>query len=633
LSTDTSLSIGRVLRVLGVRSVSGYLVPARQPTLLVTLEQVASQVPESVLRRFNDIVAEQVNTDRELSLSSALDQHVVCGPLLRAVLSVLDEENYPLLGVTTALSGGGPRSPVRVILPAWERGFQHISYLLYLWVDLFNALFREEDASAFPQRLKKLRRQLAAVAPQGLNTIRFIQAAHEAGLPWRWVTGNVVQYGWGVKARWLDSSFTDETAQISSRLVRNKLQSTRTLRQLGVPVPENRRATSPDEAVKAADELGYPVVLKVADLDGGRGIFVGLRSAAEVRAAWHEAAKLSKLLMVEKFVRGNDYRVQVYRDEVYHVSHRMPGGVTGDGERTVRQLLDELNADPMRGEPGSNALLKKVYLDEEASALLADSGLAPESVPEEGRFVRLRRASNVALGGRPVPVLEQAHPDNLELAIRVARLLRLDLAGIDLLMPDISQSWRESGGAICEVNAQPQLFTTLPRYLLQKLVPGNGRIPVIVVVTADTSVPWYQSLCAALQRDGRGLGQARPDGAWIGEQKIIPGPLSFYAGALALLSDPAVHTLLAVPGDARLASGLPVDRVDCMVVVGATQAALETRLESRLLALASVSRILLACSVASPLLDKLAQKSRLRQVEESGLAQAIMDEVEKHNES
>jgi cyanophycin synthetase len=339
------------------------------------------------------------------------------------------------------------------------------------------------------------------------------------------------------------------------------------LRKAGLPVPEHSLVKSAEAAVDFAQHLGYPVVVKPADMDGGKGVFALLRTEQSVRDAYAKVVELSGNVLVEKHIEGNDYRLQVHNGDVFWIAHRIPGGVTGDGIGTVEQLLDELNADPMRGEPGTNAWRKRIPLDDEALGLMREEGLDRNSVPKDQQFVRLRRACNVATGGVPVPALDGAHPDNLELGARAARLLRLDLAGVDLLIPDIKQSWRLSGAAICEVNAQPQLSRHLQAELLGRLLTNKGRIPAIVIIGDLGQTAWYGDLQAWAAQSGHCMGLATGEGVWIDGAQV--GAVRGHAleAGLAMLLDPKVDVaFFQLTDDSATQTGLAVDRADLLVV-------------------------------------------------------------------
>ncbi len=424
---------------------------------------------------------------------------------------------------------------------------------------------RGMDPEASLSTLAPLRATLEALAPQGVNTLRFLQAAHDAGIPWRHVHGNVYRFGWGAQSRLLDSSFTDATPRIGAGLARDKTGAAAVLRALGMPVPAHRLARDANEAVAVAAQLGWPVVVKPADQDGGLGVQAGLNTPEAVRRAFVAARALSSRVLVEQHVDGRDHRLQVYQGEVYWVAERVPGGVTGDGTRSVAQLLQALNDDPQRSAAGP---LQRLVFDDEASDLLAEQQLQADAVPAAGRFVRLRRAANISRGGVRVPLpLEKVHPDNLALAARAARALHLDLAGVDLLIPDIGRSWLEGGAALCEINAQPQLAPQLPGWLLQRMVHGQGRIPVVVVL--GHPIPQALALALSEAMPGQRLGLATAAGVWIGGRRVAPGGLGVLAAGGALLADADVDVaLLCLDGAAGLRDGLPVDRFDLLVLAG-----------------------------------------------------------------
>jgi cyanophycin synthetase len=411
-------------------------------------------------------------------------------------------------------------------------------------------------------------------APTGVNTLRFLRAAGEQDVPWRRLAGNVFAFGEGARTRWLDSSFTDRTSSLGANLSRNKAWCAEVLRSAGLPVPDHMPARDAESAVRAAERLGYPVVVKPTDLDRGLGVAADLRDAAEVRLAYDRAREHSQNVLVEKHVPGQDYRLVVFNGRLVLAILRVPGGVTGDGRRTVAQLVDALNADPRRGS-AANSPLARLEPDETAHELLARAGLSLESVPAAGQFVRLRRAANVATGGVPVDVLASVHPDNRLLAERAAEALRLDLAGVDLLLPDISRSWLQTGAGICEVNAQPQFGVITAAHLygsiLRELVPQGGRIPIAVVIGgSDLALEVGRELQRDWQRHGLCVGLTSPGGTWIGERRVAPPAGTFFAAGRSVLSDPTSEAavLVARPRD-LLATGLPFDRCDAVVLADA----------------------------------------------------------------
>ena len=399
--------------------------------------------------------------------------------------------------------------------------------------------------------LQGLLAQLARLAPVGQNNRHFIRAAYRLHIPCQALPGGVWQYGWGRRARLLLSSISDDTRAVGVAWAKDKVATSALLRMAGLPVPAHQLARSAEEACQIAAALGFPVVVKPADLDQGIGVEAGLQTPDEVRRAYERAAKLSPQILLEKHVDGKDYRMLVFQGRLIWANERLPAAVTGDGQSSVASLIEMANRDPRRGAQKWSQM-SPITLNDEAHELLAAAGLSPASVPAQGMWVRLRRAANVSSGGTPVACFERVHPDNAQLAEQAARLLRLDAAGVDLLLPDIAVSWRESGGAICEVNAQPQMGQTSPHIhaqILSSLVQGDGRVPSCLVLSPAGGA-LAQQLTQELQQQGLAATLA-PDAS------ALPG----------CWLDPACGALV-LAGDALslLHSGLPADRFDVLVL-------------------------------------------------------------------
>lgn len=437
--------------------------------------------------------------------------------------------------------------------------------------------------------------KLAKFAPPGSNTLRLLRAARALDIPWTLVADNTYQFGWSQRSCWLDSSFTERSSAIAARLTRNKIATAQVLRRAGLPVPAHALATSADEAERIAAQFGYPVVVKPADRDGGVGVAAGLRTSEAVRKAYAGARRASAQVLVERHVEGADYRLTVLDGRLIWAVQRIPAGVTGDGRSTVSELVQVANADPRRGS-GVQFALRPLRLDVEALELLAEQGAAPDSVPAPTVFLRLRRAANIASGGMPVAVTERVHPDNRRLAEQAAAALRLDIAGVDLLIADVAQSWRQTGAAICEVNAQPNLGSVTAQHLqaeiLRARVAGNGRIPLVLTLGAQA---------AETAQAVRSLWQVQGLRAAL---VSAPAGRGLYASVQARLSDAEVQAVVAVVEDSLLGTGLPFDRCDALVLAGPLEPGM-LRMLSLLLPHTGV--VLVAHAPAARRLERLAQ--------------------------
>lgn len=488
---------------------------------------------------------------------------IVCGVQRSLGLPVYDT------GQALALDSGRARCVIPTQLSALRPLAQVLAALLP-WIDAVQDETHTHDARS--RALRQSVDRLATFGSRASNVPRFVEAAHRLGIPFRELPGGIVQYGHGARGRWLDSTYTDQTPTVAAKLAKSKNWTASLLRRAGLPVPDHHLVASAAAARQAAGQLGYPVVIKPADRDGGIAVSADLQNDEEVGAAYATARQQSANVLVEKHVPGRDYRLTVFQGELLWAVERIPGGVTGDGVHSVAELLAALNADPRRG-AGPHTPLKVLEFDDEARGLLARHGLTATSRPDAGEFIPLRRAANVATGGMPVAVTERVHPDNARLAVRAARTLGLDLAGVDLLIPDIAVSWHESGAFICEVNGQPSLGLATASHLyasvLQRLLPDSGRIPVILVLGAQRPALWTDALRDALGARGLRVGLADDRGVFLDQTPLLKTPSSILAAGEMLVLERQVDAMvLALHDDSPLRGGLPVERYDALLLAG-----------------------------------------------------------------
>jgi cyanophycin synthetase len=391
------------------------------------------------------------------------------------------------------------------------------------------------------------------------------------------VQSGVLQLGWGAQAERMDSSFTGRTSNIAARLARNKLLTSQWLSKARIPVPRQAVATEWNQAQQFARQLNWPVVIKPLDRDQGLGVVAGINSEAMLKSAFEMALKYSsRAVIVEKHIDGNDYRMLVVGGKLFMATHRIPGGVIGDGLLSVTQLVERVNGDPRRG-IGKRSLLMRLELDDEAQHCLEEQGLTREIIPEAGRFVRLRRTANISRGGTAVDVTAMVHPDNRSVAERAARIIGLDIAGVDFLCPDISRSWREAGGAICEVNAQPGFR---PHWLSDPGRDINGevvdwlfrdktpRIPTVAITGTNGKSTVARMLHHIWMTSGRIAGVCTTQGVWVGHELVSDHNLSGFPGAKILLDDPVVEVaVIEMPRKGLIRFGHACDRYDVAVLL------------------------------------------------------------------
>ena len=414
------------------------------------------------------------------------------------------------------------------------------------------------------------RHEMRSNTPQNVNTLPFLAAAHDLGIPSEHVAANIYRFGWGASSALMDSSLTHSTSAIGCNAARDKLIAKKLLHDSGLPVAAGLQVGTAKEAWTAAQKLGLPTVIKPKSADRGLEVHVKLSQQDEVEKAAEAIITRKHQILVERYYKGTDYRLQVYRDNVFRCVERTPAGIVGDGEGTVRERLEALNRQPDRGPVGSGKRKRAIDFDLEAERLLAQQNLSIDSVPEAGQFVPLRSTANVSRGGEMRDVLGLAHPDNLALARRAAEALHLDLAGVDLLISDISRSWLEVGAVICEVNAQPQIATGHGR-LLTKLLGGNGRIPIDIILGLESIEDLR--LATAEQFDlsfYSSLGFVGRDGIFVGDQRYHgPSADQFYAASMLLRCPKVGRLMLALWDPSFLQDGLPIDKVNRLIIVSA----------------------------------------------------------------
>ncbi|HEY6570545.1 MAG TPA: acetate--CoA ligase family protein, partial [Candidatus Limnocylindrales bacterium] len=309
-------------------------------------------------------------------------------------------------------------------------------------VGLVNHLVAPTDpATAFDlmAELEKLIR-LAERLAFGPSTQALLDEAAGRDIPFiRLDRFSLVQLGQGVHQQRIRATMTSRTGGIAVDIASDKKLTNRLLDSAGLPVPRSEVVEQEDEAVAAAKRIGYPCVLKPLDGNHGRGVALNLRSEDDVRAAFKVALRESRSgdVVVESYITGNDYRCLVIGGKLAAVAERVPASVTGDGERTIRQLVDATNADPRRG-IGHEKVLTKIRLDENADAVLAGQGFMVDDVPAAGTPVKLALTGNMSTGGTSIDRTMEAHPDNVEIAETAARVVGLDIAGIDFICPDVA---------------------------------------------------------------------------------------------------------------------------------------------------------------------------------------------------
>jgi cyanophycin synthetase len=391
---------------------------------------------------------------------------------------------------------------------------------------------------------------------------------------------SLLQFGYGKYQRRVWAPYISTESHLAADIALNKDLTNRMVRDAGLPVPPSIRVRDEEGAVAAAREIGYPVVLKPLDGNHGRGVGVNLQDEAAVRAHYPLAGGETNTgtVLVEKFIPGNTYRILVVGGRAVAVTEEVPAHVVGDGSHTVRELVKITNVDPRRGH-GSENLLVRIRFDESAIATAQEQGYGPDDVPPAGKHVQLVRTAHISLGGISIDRTDKAHPYNAMIAEQAAQVIGLQVAGIDLISTDIAQSARETGGAICEVNAGPGLGLHIepvegkPRDVARPVVellfpPGaTSRVPIVAVTGTEGRTSTSRMIAHILSSAGRKVGLANSDGMYLGGAHLIQGEMNGPDSARTVLRNPAIETaVLEIGYEGILCSGLGYDSADVVVI-------------------------------------------------------------------
>ncbi|MGQ2921342.1 MAG: cyanophycin synthetase [Hydrogenophaga sp.] len=411
----------------------------------------------------------------------------------------------------------------------------------------------------------------------GPSTASIVSAATDRGIPHlRLNDGNLVQLGHGRHQRRIWTAETDRTSAIAGNIAHDKDLTKSLLASCGVPVPEGQVVDSPQAAWEAALDIGLPVVVKPSDANHGRGVSLDLSERSDVEKAYTVADVEGSEVIVERYVRGEEHRLLVVGGKVVAAARGESLSVVGDGRSTVAQLIDtQLNSDPRRGE-AEEFPLETIYLEREPvmRLLLERQGLSGEAVPAAGRKVLVQRNGNVA-----IDCTDDVHPEVAHAVALAARVVGLDVAGVDVVTQDISRPLQEQGGAVVEVNAGPGLLmhlkpaTGLSRPVGRAIVDhlfdegGNGRVPIVGVAGSRHGNAIARLVAWLLHLSGRQVGLACDEGLFLGNRKVDARPSAHWDAGQRLLMNRDVDAVVMQNGAAViLEDGMAYDRCAVGVV-------------------------------------------------------------------
>ena len=388
----------------------------------------------------------------------------------------------------------------------------------------------------------------------GPSTASLVRAAEERDIPWiRLNDYSLVQFGHARYQKRIQATITSETRHIAVEIASDKEETNQILTDLGLPVPRQELVRTTKAALRAAERMGFPVVVKPLNANHGRGVSLNLMDRESVEVATAKAKEHSRSILVEKMITGFDHRMLVVDGELIAVAKRVPGHVIGDGKSTISELIDIVNQDPRRG-IGHEKVLTRLEVDHQANRLLAEAGYTTETVlPENERFF-LRSTGNLSTGGTAIDLTDDVHPDNREMAMRAAKAIGLDVAGVDFITPDITRSYRDIGGAICEINAAPGFRMHVaptegkPRDVagpvIDMLFPAGTptRIPIAAITGTNGKTTTSRMVAHILKMSGASVGLTTTDGVYVDGERTAVGDMTGPMAARMVLRDPKVDT-------------------------------------------------------------------------------------------
>ncbi len=445
---------------------------------------------------------------------------------------------------------------------------------LELGRELLLAAIKDEPFD-IAEAIKPLRRKVDRKY-LGPSTAAIVNAAEARKIPHIRLLddGNLVQLGYGAAMRRIWTAETDSTSAIAETISRDKDLTKELISSVGVPVPEGREVESAEDAVEAAEDIGFPVVVKPTDGNHGRGVFIDLTTPDDVRKAYAIAVEEGSSVLVERSIQGIEHRLLVIGGKLIAANRSDLITVTGDGKSTVLELIEsQVNTDPRRGNTELHPL-SIIRIDTAAQMELDRQKLTPDSVPAAGREVLIQRNANHAFD-----CTDEVHPDTAAIASLAARVVGLDIAGIDLVCQDIAKPLLAQGGAIVEVNAGPSLLMHIkpgvgkPRPVGQAIVDNlfatnqSGRIPLVGVTGTHGKTAVARLIAHLLYLSGAYTGLACSDGLFQNRRQVQKTDAANWSAGRRLLLNRAVEAAVIENGaEVILGQGLAYDRCSVGVI-------------------------------------------------------------------
>ncbi len=413
----------------------------------------------------------------------------------------------------------------------------------------------------------------------GPSTGSIVEEAISRDIPWiRLNNQSLVQLGYGKNQVRFRATMTERTSCIAVDIASNKDETKRLLQEQAIPVARGITISSIEGVDEAIRKVGFPLVFKPLDGNHGRGISINVKNHEDAVAAYEHAARISRRVIVERFVTGYDFRVLVIDNKMVAAAQRDPANVKGDGVLTIKELIDKENEDPRRGY-GHENVLTHITVDRDTLDLLAKKGYTLDTVPAKGEKVFVKSTANLSTGGTSIDVTDHVHPQNVFICERISKIIGLDICGIDIMAKNLIQPITETGGVVLEVNAAPGFrmhiapSEGLPRNVAGHVIdmlypPGkSARIPIIAITGTNGKTTTTRLIAHIVKNNGYRVGFTTSDGIYVQNTMMVKGDTTGPKSAEFILKDPTVEfAVLETARGGILRAGLGFGTCDIGVV-------------------------------------------------------------------
>ena len=505
-------------------------------------------------------------------------QRVVAGTWMGHVIEHIALEIQTLAGMDTGFGRTRETKAVGVYNVVFTYLEEKVGiYAAEASVRIAEALIKGEDYD-LEHDIQQMR-EIREATRLGPSTGSIVEEAIARDIPWiRLNKQSLVQLGYGKNQVRFRATMTEKTSSIAVDIASNKDETKRLLQEQAIPVAKGITISSTDEVDKAIREVGFPLVFKPLDGNHGRGISINIRNREDAVAAYEHAARISRRVIVERFITGYDFRVLVIDNKMVAAALRDPAHVKGDGESTIQQLIDIENTDPRRGY-GHENVLTLIDVDRDTLDLLEKKGYTLDTIPAKGEKVFVKSTANLSTGGTSVDVTDHVHPQNIFFCERISKIIGLDICGIDIMAENLSEPLTETGGVVLEVNAAPGFrmhiapSEGLPRnvagHVIDMLDPygKSSRIPIIAVTGTNGKTTTTRLIAHIVKNNGYRVGFTTSDGIYVQNNMMLKGDTTGPVSTEFILKDPTVEfAVLETARGGILRSGLGFGFCDIGVI-------------------------------------------------------------------